>query len=60
MKGKQNRPASRAEEPNDLELVIGRRFVAREWRAQVDFWEGVKEFILKRVPASSRSLDQLY
>jgi len=32
----------------------------REWLAQVDFWEGVKEFILQRNPLSSRPIDQLY
>jgi len=32
----------------------------REWLRQVDFWENVKEFILRRIPPGSRPIDQLY
>ena len=32
----------------------------REWLKQVDFWENVKEFILRRIPPGSRPIDQLY
>ena len=32
----------------------------REWLRQVDFWENVKDFILRRIPPGSRPIDQLY
>jgi hypothetical protein len=44
----------------ELDATLDRRYRKRQWLAQVDFWEGVKEFILKRIPGSSRSIDQLY
>ena len=37
-----------------------RRPGRREWLGQVDFWETVKEFILRRIPPGSRPIDQLY
>ena len=40
----------------DANLRPGRR----EWLKQVDFWENVKEFILRRIPPGSRPIDQLY
>ena len=39
---------------------LNRRPGRREWLGQVDFWEGVKEFILRRIPPGSRPIDQLY
>lgn len=42
--------------PQGADLRPGRR----EWLRQVDFWEGVKDFILRRIPPGSRPIDQLY
>ena len=58
-------PAPRAPELNKIEesnpeLEANRRPGRREWLRQVDFWENMKEFILRRIPSGSRSIDQLY
>ena len=42
------------------EQEADRRPGRREWLRQVDFWENVKDFILRRIPPGSRSIDQLY
>ena len=53
-------PAENAPDDNETAAERRRRPGRREWLGQVDFWEGVKEFILRRSPPGSREVDQLY
>jgi hypothetical protein len=58
-------PAPQAPEMNKTEEAnpeneANRRPGRREWLRQVDFWENMKEFILRRIPPGSRPIDQLY
>ena len=52
--------AQNAPDTNEPNSDAKRRPGRREWLRQVDFWEGVKEFILRRTPPGSREIDQLY
>lgn len=53
-------PADPKPDPLQSDADAQRRPGRREWLRQVDFWEGVKEFILRRIPSGSRDIDQLY
>ncbi len=46
-------------EPNAVPQPERRRR-PRKWQGQVDFWENVKEFILRRVKPGSEQLEKLY
>ncbi|MBV9080385.1 MAG: hypothetical protein JO102_04615 [Elusimicrobia bacterium] len=47
-------------EPNPSPAAPERRYRPRKWQGQVDFWENVKEFILRRVKPGSEQLEKLY